>query len=523
MIESEVRRSERMLADAQRVEMVRVQERLRESEERFQLIARATNDAIWDLDLVTKELWCSEGFHTLFGFATTSIGPGFWKTRIHPDDRRRFEESLDEALATGQESWSAEYRLRRIDGLYANVLDRAYIVRDADTKPLRMVGAVMDTTALKQMEDQLEQARRVSSLGRIAASMAHEFNNVLMGMQPNLEVIRARVPSDLDVPLDHVLQSVRRGKRVTEEILRFTRPADPSLQCVAVAQLMTGWRQEIEPVLGAKIELKIGDLPPDLYVDADPLQIVQVLTNVAVNARDAMQERGGVLEIDVEQAKSFGSFGFGIVKTPDRYVHFKLRDHGIGMRAEHLDHVFEPLFTTKKGGTGLGLAVSYQIVMLHGGLMFAESEPHEGSTFHILLPAAIPMIEDRADVSGRGTSTPRRVLIVEDEPSVAFGIQSLLEIDGIPATIVTRGGQAVPAIESDSPDLVILDIGLPDLDGLEVYAGIAARWPGMPILFSSGHADAGKLGEYTRKPNVGLLIKPYDFATLRAEVAKLME
>jgi signal transduction histidine kinase/CheY-like chemotaxis protein len=371
--------------------------------------------------------------------------------------------------------------------------------------------------------DSLEQARRVNSLGRIAASMAHEFNNVLMGIQPNLEVIRRRVSADLDVPLEHVLRSVRRGKRVTEEILRFTRPSRPSLESVAVEPLVTSWRREIEPLLGATIELKIGVLSPDLHIQADPLQIAQVLTNVAVNARDAMQERGGTFEIEIEQATNLGSFDLGLVKSPDRYVHFRLRDHGVGMVQEHLDQVFEPLFTTKKGGTGLGLAASYQVVMLHGGLMFAESEPGLGSTFHILLPSATSIVKDDAVIAAQGAPGPRRVLIVEDEPAVAFGIQSLLEIDGIPATIVSTGAEAMPAIEKDSPDLVILDIGLPDIDGVEVYAGIAARWPVLPILFSSGHADAGKLGEYTRKPNVGLLLKPYDFAALRQEVAKLME
>lgn len=502
--------------------IVRVEELLRISEERFQLIARATNDAVWDLDLVTQGLWCGEGFRTLFGYDTEKINPEFWQQQLHPEDRSRVIQSIEEALATGQDCWSAEYRVQRSDLTYANVLDRAYIARDAQMKPLRMVGAIMDTTPLKQMEDQLAQARRVSGLGRIAASMAHEFNNVLMGIQPNLEVIRSQASSSFDAPLDYVLQSVRRGKRITEEILRFTRPADPALQCVEVDRLMAAWRQEILPILGAEIELRISDLSPH-YIEADPLQIAQVLTNLAVNARDAMNDRGGVLEITIDQGKSFGSFGFGVVKSPDRYVHFSIRDHGCGMSPEHLAQVFEPLFTTKKGGTGLGLAVSYQIVLRHGGLMFAESKLGEGSTFHVLLPATLPVVKNIVAVSDHHNHEPRRILIVEDEAAVAFGIQALLEIEGIPTDIASTGAAAVPAIERCMPDLVILDIGLPDLDGVEVYAGIAARWPVLPILFSSGHADAAKLGEFTRKPNVGLLLKPYDFDTLRQEVARLME
>jgi PAS domain S-box-containing protein len=501
----------------------RAEQLLRESEERFQLLARATNNGVWDIDFVTGEVWRGDGFDTLFGYEQGQIAPTLeaWCELLHPQDEQRVRESIRTALETGQLSWSEEYRLRRGDGSYANVLDCGYIVRDAQKQPLRMVGAAMDLTERKQLDDQLAQAKRVSSLGRIAASIAHEFNNVLMGIQPNLEVVRRRGASDLHEPIDHILQAVRRGKRITDEILRYTRPAEPAVQCVDLASFFSTWEGETRSILGPNVTVSI-DVAADVHIAADPHQIAQVITNLALNARDAMNGRAGELRIAADVAKSFGTFDFGVVRTPDQYVHIQVSDDGIGMTRDQLGHVFEPLFTTKPGGTGLGLAVSYQIVSRHSGKMFAQSEPGRGTTFHILLPAASPLV--RIDHAASDVVVPpvRRILIVEDESYVAAGIRTLLELEGIQVAVVSTGAAAVPAIERNRPDAVVLDIGLPDVSGVDVYKRVAARWPDLPVLFSSGHADPAHLDEYLRKPNVGMLVKPYDFEVMMQTLTEVL-
>lgn len=169
---------------------------LRDSEERFRLLVRATSDAIWDLDLVTGQVWRGEGYESLYGYAKGELAPTVpsWQNLVHPDDQKRVHESWTEAVETGGLSWSGEYRFRRADGTYANILDNAYIVRDAQMRPLRMLGAMVDVTERKQLEERLAQAKRVTSLGHVAASIAHEFNNVLMGIQPNAEVMQRRGP-----------------------------------------------------------------------------------------------------------------------------------------------------------------------------------------------------------------------------------------------------------------------------------------------------------------------------------------
>jgi two-component system, cell cycle sensor histidine kinase and response regulator CckA len=190
------------------------------------------------------------------------------------------------------------------------------------------------------------------------------------------------------------------------------------------------------------------------------------------------------------------------------------------MTSDHLGHIFEPLFTTKKNGTGLGLAISYQYVQQHQGHMFVESTAGQGTVFHVLLPAALPPAI-AAEPSAGPPKVAKRILLVEDDMAVASGIEALLVLDGCEVETVHLGVDAVPAIGRFGPDCVILDIGLPDMTGTDVYREIADRWPSLPVLFSSGHADASKL-EALRQSNLTVLLKPYDFETLRESLTLLL-
>jgi PAS domain S-box-containing protein len=496
---------------------------LHNSEERFRLATLATNDAIWDCDLATGLAWRSQAFSRL-GYEGGSFEKGFdwWSDRLHPDEREGILQSQQEAIDSGQPGWSLEYQFRRADGKYAYVLDRGYIVRDPQYKPVRLLAAMMDMTERKQFVDQLEQAKRVTSLGRVAASIAHEFNNVLMGIQPNVEVIQRSSPSGLRTVTDNILQAVQRGKRVTDEILRFTRPAEPTLQCVSVQSFLDSWKAEISPLLGAPVELIIDPGSDPTYVNADALQLSQVFTNLALNAREAMQETGGKLTISARITNSFTSFPFGVVRSPDRFVHFVVRDEGCGIGSDRLGHIFEPLFTTKQEGIGLGLAVTYQIVTRHNGKIFVESEIGRGSSFHVFIPAASLLIE-APDAKANALLVPiRKLLLVEDEPAVAAGLAMLLEMEGVVVEKVYTGRDSIEAIERFSPDAVVLDIGLPDIDGVGVYLEIQRRWPELPVLFSSGHGDSAKLEAYLARPNVGFILKPYDFDAMRAALERLL-
>jgi PAS domain S-box-containing protein len=198
-------------------------EQARISEERFRLLARATNDAIWDWNLITNETWRNQGFKTLFGHPTEdkpSIDD--WTTRIHPDDRERVTTGIRRAIDGGSESWSDEYRFLRYDGRIADVFDRGYIIRDAGGRPTRMIGGMTDLTERKQLEAQFLRAQRLESIGTLAGGIAHDLNNILQPIVMVVGLLRADETSpDRLALLDTVEASGRRGADMVRQVLAF--------------------------------------------------------------------------------------------------------------------------------------------------------------------------------------------------------------------------------------------------------------------------------------------------------------
>jgi len=364
-----------------------------------------------------------------------------------------------------------------------------------------------DITERKRLETRVQQAKRVASLGRVAATIAHEFNNVLMGIQPFAEVIKRNTQEEkLLKAATHILSSVARGTRVTQEILRFTQPAEPALEPVDLVDWIQQLLPELQALVGAKIHiiLEVPDEP--VFVRCDCHQMQQVVSNLVLNARDAMTG-SGTITIRVVAPE-----------TDDGMALLSVRDTGAGMIPEVLQNIFEPLFTTKRSGTGLGLAVAQQVVTRHGGSIQAESTPGVGSVFTILLPISersAPRQEERKNQAARTKS----ILLVEDDADVAAGLITLLEMEGIRVETVNLGSKVIDAIERFAPDAVVLDLTLPDMSGLGVYEEIARRWPSLPVIFSTGHGDESALN--THATNVGFLRKPYELGALLEMLEKV--
>lgn len=415
----------------------------------------------------------------------------------HPDDRAALAGVLRREAAGAAEAERVEIRLR-----VKNASWRSFevvvkpIVRG--TKVTGLLLTARDVTERKLLEEQLEQSHRVDSLGRLAATVAHEFNNVLMGMLPFAELLQKKAPSaELTArATQHILNSIQRGKRVTHDILRYTQPAQPQIEPLDLAKWWTGFIAEAQVLMGDHITMTASVEP--LTVMADANQLSQVFANLISNARDAMRG-GGVLSIRVREPNCTEVFSFGYVPDPSRFVQISVGDTGTGMPSDVLRHAFDPLFTTKpNGGTGLGLAVTHQMVIRHGGFIFAESVEGAGSTFHIFLPRGTPA--RRALPKERTASVAaRRLLIVEDESTIAEGLKNLLDEAGMDVVVASSGREALRVIEATAPDVVVLDIGLPDLDGTEVARRIHQRRPHQPVVFMTGHGDTGH-NSMLRKP-----------------------
>jgi len=374
-------------------------------------------------------------------------------------------------------------------------------------------GAVVtfsDVTERRRLERRLEQIGRINSLGRMAVTIGHEFNNVLMGIQPFAEVIRRRAGDDakLQQAATQILNSVTRGKGITQDIMRMTKSPEPNLQSVDVTPWLEQLAVEIRALVGKGVAVDL-QLPPSgtLFVRCDPSQMQQVMTNLALNARDAMPG-GGTLSLSAKRSEAG--------------VRLVIGDTGCGITAETLPFIFEPLFTTKHSGTGLGLAVAQQLVIRNGGTISVESSVG-GTWFHIDLaeaPATTARASDEVSVP-RAYAGVRRVVIVEDDPIVASGLTSVLESEDVMVRVVSRGGEAMNAVAAFDPDAVVIDISLPDVSGTVVYEQIVARWPKMGIIFSTGHAEESGLPHASSR-HVGFLRKPYSTDTLLTKLREVV-
>ncbi|MBV8520204.1 MAG: PAS domain S-box protein [Acidobacteria bacterium] len=387
--------------------------------------------------------------------------------------------------------------------------------------PVGIVVSFTDISERQKLEAKLEQANRVSSLGRLAATVAHEFNNVLMGIAPFVELVRRG--KNVEVSLEHIARAVKRGRRITEDILRFSQPAEPARTTFEV----DGWLQNIcveaRTLLPPSCSIEVAITEPGLRIDGDPNQLQQMFTNLILNARDAMVGSGAI-NIAACREQPGARLPFA-VDQPERFVHFIVSDNGSGMPPETLRHIFEPLFTTKKSGTGLGLSVTHQVVQRHGGDIFAESTVGIGTTFHIFIPMAerpaLELVDDQNDAAPTATGA-RRVLLVEDDRAVSTGLAALLECEGMIVDLAESGAAAIAALARRTPDVVVLDVGLPDMDGVAVYDRIAVTHPTLPVIFSTGHGDRSKLDELLNKPHLAYLLKPYEVSTLLETIGSVM-
>ena len=244
---------------------------------------------------------------------------------------------------------------------------------------------------------------------------------------------------------------------------------------------------------------------------ADAAQLHQAVMNLVFNARDAMPA-GGTLSIAVER--------------DGRRAHIRVQDSGCGMSEDVVRQIFEPLYTTKRNGTGLGLSVTHTVITRHGGEISAVSAPGAGTCFHILIPLADCEAvgpADEAKGTAPGVHPSRRLLLVEDEPAVAAGLAIALEDEGFEVQTVGTAAAVPHAVATFAPDVVVLDVGLPDADGSEVYQGLSVSDPSLPVIFSTGHGDQAKLEQYLQNEHVGFLLKPYELQTLLDVIDRVCE
>ncbi|MGH9457673.1 MAG: hybrid sensor histidine kinase/response regulator [Thermoanaerobaculia bacterium] len=490
----------------------KAEEALRESEAYLREIVDLSPAMLWMSNAGGKVTFASRRFIEWMGLNAEELHGDRWLERVHPEDRSRVVESLRTAI---ERRGDFQYEMR-FDARNAcrELLAEARPRFSADGAFLGHVGSVIDLTDVHRLERRLEEERRMASLGRLAATIAHEVNNVLMGIQTFTTVVEStREPALQKRAAENIRRCVERGGRVTADILRFTGGARPSFERVDVAPWLRALSPELTAILGNGVALEIR-ASENLAMTADPVQMQQVLVNLAVNARDAMDGAGSLRITAASVASAAGP-----------RVCLTVTDDGHGIPPELVGSIFEPFFTTKLKGTGLGLAIAHEIVRVHEGEIRVETGAGGGTTFEILVPAAAPEPAEipRPASPAEPRSIPAgRILLIEDDEAIAEGLAALLSVQGTEVEIAPSGAAGIERAATFQPDLVILDIGLPDIPGTVVFERLREKRPDLPILISTGHASAGSVQRQIERDRVAYLMKPYEMTTLLDSIASVL-
>ncbi len=507
----------------------RAEQALRDSEDRLHLALSAARMGTWEWLVHENTVSWSRELDEVFGAATNDKESAYelFRRLIHPDDRERVEQEVNEALkrANGDE-FVFEYRLLHADGEVRWVHTQGRVLDDDQGRPGRMIGTLMDVSPLRRLEAELLQAQRMESIGRLAGGVAHDFNNLLTVILSSAELAQRKV--DLKSPvgrhLEQIERAAERAGELTRQLLAFARKQVIQLQNVNANQLVADVERLLGRLLGEQIELVCETAEGSLPVKADRGQLEQVLMNLAVNARDAMPG-GGTLRIetasvtlDEKQAAAHAGLPAG------DYVRIAVSDTGVGMDARTLAHVFEPFFTTKDRGTGLGLASAYGIIKQLSGDISASSTPGKGTRFEIHLPR---LDHGTKPAAARAVPRPRggaeTVLVVEDEPLVQKTVVGGLRSRGYTVLAAAGGKEALELADSHEGniDVLLSDVILKDTNGRQLAEQFRKRRPESRILFVSGYPDAALEG--TALEASSFLQKPFTIDALTVTLRKLLD
>jgi PAS domain S-box-containing protein len=498
-------------------ERVLAEENLRRSEERFRLVARATSDVIWDWDIVTGAVWCSDGIERLFGHrpAIFHNNADAWLRLVHPDDAPRVQQIVDEAIQGPRHHWSAEYRFQRHDGTYATVVDRAYVIRDNTGKAVRMVGSMADVSEQRELEERMRQSQRLEALGQLTGGIAHDFNNLLTVILGNAELLAQSLQFDskLGSLAEITRKAALQGAELTGRLLAFARRQALQARTIDIVQAVHDMDGLLRRVLGEHVELRLecGCQPRYAHVDAGQLE--NAILNLCINARDAMPHGGQlVIRLASVEAEPEHHAAESAPKTGP-FVRIEVADTGSGIKPEFLGRVFEPFFTTKEvgKGSGLGLSMVYGFVRQSNGFVTLHSQPGSGTTVSLFLPETTPPATSAPEPLAGAPCGAGKILVVEDEELVRHYVTEQLQLLGYAVVTASTAPEALELLRGDGDfDLLFTDIVMPGgMSGRALAEQARKLRPSLAVLFTSGYAEDAVSPQGQVVANIPLLAKPY--------------
>jgi PAS domain S-box-containing protein len=503
----------------------KIEEALRQSEEKYRILIANIQDGVFVIQNA-KIQFANEAFAKMLGYTADEIlGIGI-EQLIAPEDLDMVMDRYRRRLSGENVPSEYEFRLLHKDkATRVSVNMNVGLINFQGN--LVSVGTIKDITEHKKLEAELQKSQRLESLGILAGGIAHDFNNILTAISGNTSLAKMYAKPGLEVYdlLTEIEKAAIRAKNLTKQLLIFSKGGALVKKTIQITRLIketAGFT-----LSGSNVKCNF-DIPDDLWaIEADEDQITHVINNLIINAKQAMPE-GGVIDI---KAKNITLQSEQITPLSEgKYIKVSVKDHGIGIPEDHIIKIFDPYFTTKQEGSGLGLATTYSIIKKHDGHITAESELGTGTTFHIYLPASDKIAptrditESHAAVRGIGN-----ILVMDDDETVRLVIGRMLTQCGYEADFAEEGTKAIElykkAKKSGKPfDVVIIDLIIPGgMGGKDAIKKLLEVDPDIKAIVSSGYSDDPIMSNFKTYGFRYALAKPYEMAELREALYKVIK
>ncbi|MFC1840327.1 PAS domain S-box protein [Thermodesulfobacteriota bacterium] len=511
-------------------ERKRGEEALRESEETFKAIFNNAGVGIILSDKDMNLIMVNDRFSQMLAMSKDELLKSSIKEFTPPENINSIQKRLKSFFQKEIDSYRIERNLIRNDGSIIWVDLSVSPILDADGNIVGSIGVNVDITERKNLEEQLRQTQKMEGIGTLAGGIAHDFNNILSPILMHSEMIMEDLPSG--DPLKHDVKEIykagKRARDLIQPILTFARKRLEERIVLKSSHIVKEVVKFLRSTIPTTIDIQFDKKAEHDTVLADPTQLNQIVMNLCTNAAHAMREKGGLLEvildnedISVDKAKRF------IHLKPGQYIKLSVKDNGTGIAPDIRDKIFEPYFTTKGvgEGTGFGLATVYSIVRNYGGDIIVESEVGKGSTFNVYLPLEKTEAQDLKEDSIEIPKGNEHILFVDDEESIVNIMQKSLEKLGYKVTGRTSSVEALEAFRNNPNkfDLVITDMTMPNMTGEDLAKELMNIEPDIPIILCTGFSE--KINEEKAK-EIGIssfVMKPIIVSEIATTIRNVLD
>ena len=509
---------------------VRARREAADAQNLYSQLVEEIHGVVWEADPAFSSFtYVSRQAEDITGYpAENFYREGFWVSLVHPDDIRGVRATTSSNII-GRDRFALDYRLKTASGELVWIRDVVQVIRDPNGVAQRLRGLMLDNTQRRhaqqdreRMKEKLLQVQKLEGLGVLAGGIAHDFNNLLTGILGNASLIQMELASDHELRsrIDSVVSAANRAADLTRQLLAYSGKGHFVVTTIHLSDHIREIVELLKASVPKKVVLKL-DLDDEIpSVDADSAQLQQVIMNLVINGAEAITKRSGKVIVSTGEVKfereTIPPLVGGHSLDPGNYVFLRVEDNGCGIDEKDFTHIFDPFFSTKPAGRGLGMAAVLGIVQGHNGGIAIESTVGKGSIFRVYFPVTtMDLTQDMSvpmgPVTGGGV-----VLLIDDEEEVRDAAAAMLEHLGYGVIVATNGSQGLSLFKEFRDELVavLLDMTMPEMTGEEVFEQLKVLGPDVPVILSSGFDRLDSARRLTAQNQAMFLRKPYSLKDL---------